>query len=307
MIFSPVEVQETVDMFMRNKLDVRAITLGISLRDCACSSGKESRRRMYDKIMKYAGNLVTVGKQIESEFGVPIINKRVAVTPISLVAEPSGEKDYVEWAITLDKIAKELNVIGILNIQFIISEGKVYIIEVNPRSSRTVPYISKVTNLPMIDIATNVILGKKLKDLGYGTGLYRKSDYICVKMPVFSFEKIKNADTSLGPEMKSTGEVLGVSKKYENAVLKAFIGSGANVSTTGSILITVRDKDKEEMLPLAKKFKNKGFDIYATKGTSKFLAEHNVESTVIEKLWEGKNSIIDLIESGKIKSEKVIV
>jgi len=211
--------------------------------------------------------------------------------------EKAHEKKIVEYT---EKIAKELNVIGILNIQFIISEGEVYIIEVNPRSSRTVPYISKVPNLPMIDIATNVILGKKLKDLGYGTGLYKKSDYICVKMPVFSFEKIKNADTSLGPEMKSTGEVLGVSKKFENAVLKAFIASGANVSTKGSILITVRDKDKEEMLPIAEKFKNKGFEIYATLGTAKFLKANGVESTVIEKLWEGKNSIIDLIESGKI-------
>ena len=123
MIFSPIEVQETVDMFMRNKLDVRAITLGISLRDCACSDGKESRRRMYDKIMKYAGNLVSVGRQIESEFGVPIINKRVAVTPISLVAEPSGEKDYVEWAITLDKIAKELNIDFIGGFSALVQKG----------------------------------------------------------------------------------------------------------------------------------------------------------------------------------------
>ena len=193
-----------------------------------------------------------------------------------------------------------MNIIGILNIQFIISEGEVYIIEVNPRSSRTVPYISKVTNLPMIDVATNVILGKKLKDLGYGTGLYKKSDYICVKMPVFSFEKIKNADTSLGPEMKSTGEVLGVSKKFENAVLKAFIGSGANVSKKGAILITVRDKDKAEVVPIAERFKAKGFDIYATSGTAKYLKENGVESIIIEKLWEGRNSIIDLIELGKI-------
>ena len=220
----------------------------------------------------------------------------ISVYPTQNVSK-EHEKKIIEYT---EKIAKELNVIGILNIQFIISEGEVYIIEVNPRSSRTVPYISKVTNLPMIDIATKVILGKKLKDLGYGTGLYKKSDYICVKMPVFSFEKIKNADTSLGPEMKSTGEVLGVSKKFENAVLKAFIASGANVSKKGSILITVRDKDKEEMLPMAKKFREKGFEIYATYGTSKFLEENGVESTVIEKLWEGKNSIIDLIESGKI-------
>lgn len=207
------------------------------------------------------------------------------------------EKEIIMYT---EKIAKELNVIGILNIQFIVSNDKVYIIEVNPRSSRTVPYISKVTNLPMIDVATEVILGKKLKDMPYGTGLYKKSDYVCVKMPVFSFEKIKNADTSLGPEMKSTGEVLGVDKNFENAVLKAFIASGANVSKTGSILITIRDKDKEEVLPIAKKFKEKGFIIYSTIGTAKYLKEHGIDAIVVEKIWEGKDSIIDLIQSGKI-------
>lgn len=207
------------------------------------------------------------------------------------------EKEIINYT---EKIAKELNVIGILNIQFIVSNDKVYIIEVNPRSSRTVPYISKVTNLPMIDIATEVILGKKLKDMPYGTGLYKKSEYVCVKMPVFSFEKIKNADTSLGPEMKSTGEVLGVDKNFENAILKAFIASGANVSKTGSILITVRDKDKPEVLPIAKKFKEKGFIIYSTIGTAKFLKENGIDAIVVEKLWEGKNSIADLIQSGKI-------
>ncbi len=136
------------------------------------------------------------------------------------------ERNHIETIIDYTKkIARELNIIGILNIQFIICQGAVYIIEVNPRSSRTVPYISKVTNLPMIDLATQVILGKKLKDLGYGTGLYRKSNYVCVKMPIFSFEKIKNADTSLGPEMKSTGEVLGVARRFSDALLKAFIAS----------------------------------------------------------------------------------
>ncbi len=198
------------------------------------------------------------------------------------------------------KIAKELNIIGMINIQFIICQGAVYIIEVNPRSSRTVPYISKVTNLPMIEIATNVILGKMLRDMEYGIGLYRKSEYVCVKMPVFSFEKIKNADTSLGPEMKSTGEVLGVAKSFSNAVLKAFIASGSNVSKTGNILITVRDKDKPEMLPIAQKFYLKGFGIYATSGTAKFLESNGIHVNVVEKLWEGKDSIIDLIENGKI-------
>ena len=221
----------------------------------------------------------------------------------SISVYPTQNVEKVHERIIVDyttKLAKELNIIGMLNIQFIISEGLVYVIEVNPRSSRTVPYISKVTNLPMIDIATRVITGEKLKNMGYGTGLYRKSDYVCVKMPVFSFEKIKNADTSLGPEMKSTGEVLGVDREFQNAILKAFIASGTNVSKTGGILITVRDKDKEEMLPLARNFKRLGFKIYATTGTAMFLGKHSVEANVIEKLWEGKNSIIDLIEEGKI-------
>lgn len=220
---------------------------------------------------------------------------------ISVYPTQTLDRKYEEQIIEYTKkIAKELKIIGMLNIQFIVSKDKVYIIEVNPRSSRTVPYISKVTNLPMIDIATEVILGKKLKDMPYGTGLYKKSEYVCVKMPVFSFEKIKNADTSLGPEMKSTGEVLGVDKNFENAILKAFIASGVNVAKNGNILITVRDKDKEEMLPIAKKFKDKGFIIYSTIGTAKFLKEHNIETIVVEKIWEGKDSILELIQSGKI-------
>lgn len=220
----------------------------------------------------------------------------ISVYPTQTIAEKHQEK-IIEYT---RKIAKELNVIGMINIQFIISNDEVYIIEVNPRSSRTVPYISKVTNLPMIDIATRVMFGEKLKDIGYGTGVYKRSEYVCVKMPVFSFEKIKNADTSLGPEMKSTGEVLGVSKEFHHATLKAFIASGANVSTRGSILITVRNKDKEEMLPIAEKFYHKGFEIYATSGTANFLASHGIHANVVEKIWEGKDSILDLIQSGKI-------
>ncbi len=199
-----------------------------------------------------------------------------------------------------EKIAKELNIIGVLNIQFILCHDEVYIIEVNPRSSRTVPYISKVTGLPVIDIATQVILGKKLKDLPYGIGVYKQSEYVAVKMPIFSFEKIKNADTSLGPEMKSTGEVLGISKVFSEAVYKAFIGSGVNLTQKGKILITVRDKDKAETLPLAKELKDIGYDIYATSGTANYLKENGVEVKSVPKIWEGTNSIIDLIQSGKL-------
>lgn len=208
-----------------------------------------------------------------------------------------NQKTILEYT---KKIAKELNVIGVLNIQFIINRGDVYIIEVNPRSSRTVPYISKVTNLPVIDIATRVILGERLKDMGYGTGLYKQSDYIAVKMPIFSFEKLKNADTSLGPEMKSTGEVLGISKSFSEAILKAFIASGVNISYKGNILITVRDKDKIEMLPIAKNLDSLGFTIYATAGTAKFLNDNGVEAIAVQKIWEGEDSIIKLIESGKL-------
>lgn len=220
----------------------------------------------------------------------------ISVYPTQNISE-EHQKKIVEYT---TKIAKELKVIGVLNIQFIISSGEVYIIEVNPRSSRTVPYISKVTNLPVIDVATRVILGEKLKDMGYGTGIYKKSEYIAIKMPVFSFEKIKNADTSLGPEMKSTGEVLGVSKNFSDAIVKAFIATGITIPKKGNVLITVRDKDKDEMLPLAKKLYNRGFGIYATKGTATLLRNNGIEVNVVEKIWEGAESIPNLLQEGKI-------
>lgn len=220
----------------------------------------------------------------------------ISVYPTQNISE-EHQKKIIEYT---EKIAKELNVIGVLNIQFIICKGEVYIIEVNPRSSRTVPYISKVTNLPVIDIATRVILGEKLKDMEYGTGIYKRSEYIAIKMPVFSFEKIKNADTSLGPEMKSTGEVLGVSKNFSDAIVKAFIASGINIPKSGNVLITVRDKDKEEMLPLAKKLFNKGFKIYATKGTATLLKNNGIDVKIVEKIWEGAESIPNLLQLGKI-------
>lgn len=218
----------------------------------------------------------------------------ISVYPTQNISQ-EHQKTIIEYT---ERIAKELNIIGVLNIQFIICKGQVYIIEVNPRSSRTVPYISKVTNLPVIDIATNVILGKKLKDMPYGTGIYRKSEYIAIKMPVFSFEKIKNADTSLGPEMKSTGEVLGVAKDFSEALFKAFIGSGIKIPQTGNVLITVRDKDKPEILPIAKKLEEKHFNIYATKGTAQFLQDNGIKVKVVEKIWEGQNSILELMHSG---------
>ena len=221
----------------------------------------------------------------------------ISVYPTSVV-----EQKYIDTIIDYTKrIAKELHIIGLFNIQFIICEGEVYIIEVNPRASRTIPYISKVTGLPVIDVATRVILGEKLKDIGYGTGLYKKSEYVAVKMPIFSFQKLKNADTSLGPEMKSTGEVLGVSKHFSEAILKAFIASGINVVERGKILVTVNDKDKPEILPIVKKLAKQGYSIYATSGTAVYLKEHGVENVEsVPKIWEGTDSIPDLIHSGQL-------
>ena len=221
----------------------------------------------------------------------------ISVYPTSII-----EQKYIDKIVDYTKrIAKELNIIGLFNIQFIICEGEVYIIEVNPRASRTIPYISKVTGLPVIDVATRVILGEKLKDIGYGTGVYKKSDYVAVKMPVFSFQKLKNADTSLGPEMKSTGEVLGVSKHFSQAILKAFIASGIDVTNRGKILVTVNDKDKPEILPIIEKLVNEGYEIYATSGTAKFFKDNGLENVmVVPKIWEGTNSIPDLIHSGKL-------
>ena len=221
----------------------------------------------------------------------------ISVYPTSVV-----EQKYIDTIIDYTKrIAKELHIIGLFNIQFIICEGEVYIIEVNPRASRTIPYISKVTGLPVIDVATRVILGEKLKDMDYGTGIYKKSKYVAVKMPIFSFQKLKNADTSLGPEMKSTGEVLGVSKHFSEAILKAFIASGINVVERGKILVTVNDKDKPEILPIIKKLVKQGYSIYATSGTAVYLKEHGVENVeAVPKIWEGTDSIPDLIHSGQL-------
>ena len=221
----------------------------------------------------------------------------ISVYPTSIIDEKYIKKiiDYTK------RIAKELNILGLFNIQFIICDDEVYIIEVNPRASRTIPYISKVTGLPVIDVATRVILGEKLKDIGFGTGLYKKADYVAVKMPIFSFQKLKNADTSLGPEMKSTGEVLGVAKHFSEAILKAFIASGINVVNRGKILVTVNDKDKPEVLPIIQELEKLGYEIYATSGTAKYLIENKVPNiTSVPKIWEGTNSIPDLIHSGKL-------
>lgn len=193
------------------------------------------------------------------------------------------------------KLAKALHVIGLINIQFIIYNDAVYVIEVNPRSSRTVPYISKVTGIPIVSLATQVILGAKVKDLGYGTGLAPNVDYIAIKMPVFSFEKLRGADISLGPEMKSTGECLGIAKTFNEALYKAFLGAGINLPKYKKIIITVKDDDKLEAVEVGRRFKALGYEIYATRSTAKALNDNGVEAIPINKLDGEAPTILDLL------------
>ena len=193
------------------------------------------------------------------------------------------------------KLAKSLHVIGLINIQFIVYEDEVYVIEVNPRSSRTVPYISKVTGIPIVDLATRAVLGERVKDMGFGTGLAAKSDYIAIKMPVFSFEKLRGADTSLGPEMKSTGECLGISKDFDEALYKAFLGAGIDLPKHRKMIITVKDADKLEAAAVAKRFEALGYEIYATRSTARVLKENGVHAIMVKKVSEESPNVMDLL------------
>ncbi|MBQ2443337.1 MAG: diaminopimelate epimerase, partial [Ruminococcus sp.] len=199
-------------------------------------------------------------------------------------------------------LAIELRTKGLVNIQYLIYNNELYVIEVNPRSSRTIPYISKVTGVPMVDLATRAMLGEKLADMGYGTGLYRKSPYIAVKVPVFSFEKLINVDNHLGPEMKSTGEVLGIAGTLEEALYKGLIAAGYKMKKDGGVFITVRDSDKAEIGEIAKKYYDLGFKIYATEGTSKVLNKYGIDAVGVKKIHESdRNNTLTLIESGKVQ------
>jgi len=198
------------------------------------------------------------------------------------------------------RLASALHVVGMMNIQFIVLDETVYIIEVNPRSSRTVPYISKVTGIPAISLATRAMLGERIKDMGYGTGLYRSSGYYAIKLPVFSFEKIIGADTSLGPEMKSTGEVLGISKNYNEALLKAFEGGGVSLPKNGKIIVTVCDKDKPEICEIFNNLKDAQFDIYATPGTQKVLIEAGISAKTVNKITGESPNILDMLQEGGV-------
>ncbi len=198
------------------------------------------------------------------------------------------------------RLALSLHVKGLLNIQFVVVDGEVYIIEVNPRSSRTVPFLSKVTNVDMVGIATRIAMGHTLKELGYKSGLVPPKPYVAVKAPVFSFAKMTDVDIALGPEMKSTGEVMGIDYHYARALYKAIIGSGIHVPTKGCILFTVADKDKEEMKQLAKAFSELGFEIAATEGTAKAIQSMGIDAEIVGKVHERSSDIIQMIKNGKI-------
>ena len=193
------------------------------------------------------------------------------------------------------KLAQSLHVIGLINIQFIVCGEEVYVIEVNPRSSRTVPYISKVTGIPIVPLATRVIIGNKIKDLGYTPGLQKEADYIAIKMPVFSFEKIRGADISLGPEMKSTGECLGIAKTFNEALYKAFLGAGINLPKYKNMIMTVRDEDKEEAVEIGRRFSALGYRIFATKGTADALKAGGVKANEVKKIEQESPNLLDLI------------
>ena len=198
------------------------------------------------------------------------------------------------------RLARSLHVIGMINIQFIVCGEDVYVIEVNPRSSRTVPYISKVTGIPIVPLATKVILGHTIRELGYEPGLQKEADYIAIKMPVFSFEKIRGADIALGPEMKSTGECLGIAKTFNEALYKAFLGAGINLPKYKNMIITVKDEDKEDIVPIAQRFQALGYKIYATRNTAKALNENGVNAIRTNKIEQPSPNLMDLILGHKI-------
>ncbi len=220
----------------------------------------------------------------------------IAVYPAQTIGEDVKEKleDYTR------RLARELDVKGLVNIQYVLSDGKLYVIEVNPRSSRTIPYLSKVTGISMVNLATKAMLGRKLNEFDVKTGLVPPQDHIAIKVPVFSFSKLRKVDVNLGPEMKSTGEVLGIDKNYETALYKAFIAADIDIPREGKILATIADKDKEEAVPYIKAFSELGFKIVATQGTAEILQEAGVPVESVNKLSEGSPHVIDMIKEDKV-------
>ncbi|MDH7569807.1 MAG: carbamoyl-phosphate synthase large subunit [Armatimonadota bacterium] len=198
------------------------------------------------------------------------------------------------------EVSRALRVRGLMNIQFVVEDDTAYILEVNPRASRTVPYLSKITGVPMVKLATEVILGKSLRELGYRGGLWPARNLVAVKAPVFSFAKLHRVDVGLGPEMKSTGEILGIDSDFSRALYKAMIASGIDVRSGGQLLATIADPDKEEALPIIAGFVQAGFGVYATAGTARFLQSHGIACAPVKRISEGSPNPVDLIRAGKV-------
>lgn len=220
----------------------------------------------------------------------------ISVYPAHTISEKAKETlvDYTK------RLAQALHVVGMINIQFIDMDDNIYVIEVNPRSSRTVPYISKVTGIPIVDLAARIIMGETIKGMGYTPGLAPTADYIAIKMPVFSFEKLRGAEISLGPEMKSTGECLGIDKTFNGALYKAFEGAGVELPKYKQMIMTVKDADKPEAVGIAKRFEKLGYKIYATRSTAKYLQEHGVNALRVNKISQESPNVMDLILGHKI-------
>ena len=219
----------------------------------------------------------------------------IAVYPPQTLATAIKDK-VIDMTI---KIARAMNVVGMINIQFVIYKDEVYVIEVNPRSSRTVPFLSKITNVPMANLATRAILGQSLAKLGYQTGLWPEDDHVSVKVPVFSFAKLRRVDTTLGPEMKSTGEVMGRDVNFAKALYKGLIGSGMKIPPAGSIIATIADKDKAEAAGILRGYYELGYTIVATGGTADYLEQAGIPVSRVKKLSEGSPNILDLIRNGE--------
>ena len=243
-------------------------------------------------------------------FLIPGIMEQVERTGVhsgdSICVYPAQHLTQAEIDTMVDytgRFARELHVTGLVNVQYAVSNGKVYVIEVNPRSSRTVPYISKVTGVPMVDMAVRCCLGEKLTDMGYGTGLHPNAPYVAVKVPVFSFEKLHGVDTQFGPEMKSTGEVLGIAPNYHDALLKGLIGAGYTFKTPGPgscCIFTVKDSDKPEFVDIAWKLKSMGYKLYGTSGTCAWLNKHMVPCNEVRNMSGEAPNIVDLLQSGLV-------
>jgi carbamoyl-phosphate synthase large subunit len=201
---------------------------------------------------------------------------------------------------TATDLARRLEVSGLMNIQYVVEDDVAQVIEVNPRASRTVPYLSKITGIPMVKVATNVMLGNTLKEMGYRSGLHPSSPLVAVKAPVFSFPKLTGVDIGLGPEMKSTGEIMGIDIEYDRALYKAMVASSVDVPLKGKLIATIAENDKAEAVLIIQEFAQLGYEIFATKGTSTYLAERGIETKSVMKIHEGSPNLLDLIRSGEI-------